>query len=221
MPENTPSILLISLEPSPWPMDLYDELFTTLGTKATVTEVTSSKTALEHLSSPSSPTAVLLTESSIMKAKNRALSTRLVEYTRAGGTVILGCQCSSMSRPSDINRYFNDTWGLPWKSGAYHRTTFQLNPVGNARFREGRYSSLAKFYSMKALHLKGVPVEGRVYVSSDDSTLESAVFAPVPVGNPQESPMVFAQVGNGYLGWVGDVNAEKDSTRVVMAMCNL
>jgi len=221
MPGNTPSVLLLSLEPPPWPCDLYEELYAALRTKADVFEATTSKTALEYLSSPSHLTAVLVTEVSVMKLKHRAVSTKLVEYTRQGGTVILGCLCSSFSRPSDINRFFQDTWGLSWRSGSYHRTTFQLNPMANARFREDRYPSLSKSYSMKALHLKDVPVEAQVYVSNANSTIESLVFAPVPVDNRHESPMILAQFGDGYLGWVGDVNAEKDSTHVVVAMCNL
>lgn len=221
-PDKMSTVLLISLEAPPWPIDLYDEQFAALRTKANVVEPTSSQEALDHLSSSNSHiAAVLVTEPSIMKRKNQAISTKLVEYTLAGGTVILGCLCASNSKPSDTNRFFQDVWGLPWKVGAYYRTTSKLNQMANPRFHQDRYASLPNSYSMKAVHLKGVPSEARVYVPSDESVIESAVFAPEPVPTPWQTPMVFAPFGQGYLGWVGDVNAEEGSGRVVFAMLNL
>ena len=70
---------------------------------------------------------------------------------------------------------------------------------------------------MKAVHLKGVPAEAKVYVPVDDSRVESHVFAPTRVDTLQ-SPAVFARCGKGRIGFVGDVNNEEGSRKLILAM---
>ena len=57
------------------------------------------------------------------------------------------------------------TFGLLWKYGAYHRTTFYLG--------QNRAVRLLKEYSMKANHLKNLPEESRVYVPLGQSQTQS------------------------------------------------
>ena len=45
-------------------------------------------------------------------------------------------------------------------------------------------------------------------------------FAPEP-SNPNETAVAFTQVGEGWLGYVGDVNNEKGSQAVVFSMLEL
>ena len=74
---------------------------------------------------------------------------------------------------------------------------------------------------MKAVQIQGVPPEAAVYITTRDSALESHVFASEPVHNPGQAPIFFAPIGDGFLGYIGDVNAETASTAVILAMCNL
>lgn len=62
-------------------------------------------------------------------------------------------------------------------------------------------------YSMKALQVKGIKPEVAVYQSTEDS--------------PSESAVVQTRMGNGYVGYVGDVNYEGGSSRVILAMLGL
>ena len=78
--------------------------------------------------------------------------------------------------------------------------------------------SLPQDYSQKAVFLKNVPTAAAVYRPSGFSTTESHVFAAAPV-NTAQTPIVFAKVGEGWLGYVGDVNNEAGSQSVVLAMC--
>jgi len=49
---------------------------------------------------------------------------------------------------------------------------------------------------------------------------ESAVWY-AETGFSNEAAVVFANVGSGKLGYVGDVNAEEGSDVVILAMCGL
>ena len=86
--------------------------------------------------------------------------------------------------------------------------------------RQFDQAGLPEKYSQKAVFLKNVAKEAAVYLPSRDSRIESAVFSPEPV-DCEQTPVVLAKVGEGWLGYVGDVNAESESDRVVLAMCGL
>ena len=47
------------------------------------------------------------------------------------------------------------------------------------------------------------------------------MFGPTSVHKLDESPVFLAKVGDGKLGYVGDVNAEEESNLVILAMCGL
>lgn len=70
---------------------------------------------------------------------------------------------------------------------------------------------------MKAVHVKDSAVEAKVYVPLEQSRVESRVFGPDPVDQSQ-SPAVWAKCGEGWLGFIGDVNNEKGSQKLLMAM---
>ena len=132
--------------------------------------------------------------------------------------MLCGLFCSFI-RPSDFDTFIRSTWSLPWKFGDYHRTTFTLNPLRHARLQNK--SELSTSYSMKAVQIQGVPPEAAVYITTPDSMLESNVFASESVHNTGQTPIFFTPIGDGFLGYIGDVNAETGSTAVILAMCNL
>jgi hypothetical protein len=82
-------------------------------------------------------------------------------------------------------------------------------------------SGLAASYSQKTLHTKNVQRSDAVYLPSSESRIESAVFAPLAVGDRTQSPAAFARVGAGKVGYVGDVNNEGDTATAVLRMCGL
>ena len=59
-----------------------------------------------------------------------------------------------------------------------------------------------------------------MYRPSSDSVTQSHVFAPEP-SNPNETAVAFTQVGEGWLGYIGDVNNEKGSQAVIFSMLEL
>lgn len=59
-----------------------------------------------------------------------------------------------------------------------------------------------------------------MYKATEESHVESLVFAPTPVDTSSgEAPAAFARFGQGYVGYIGDVNAEEASSVLTAAMC--
>ena len=139
-----------------------------------------------------------------------------LSYICTGGVLIFMGLFSSFARPPDIKSLFSRL-DLPWESGGYHRSTFKLN-------REMTHvdkSSMAMSYSQKALHLANVTFDDAVYLPTDDSVVESIVFGPRHVGDRTQTPAAFTKVGEGRIGYVGDVNNEDETTPLVLGMCGL
>jgi hypothetical protein len=77
---------------------------------------------------------------------------------------------------------------------------------------------LPNSYSQKAVFLKHVAPTDSLYLPSPESTTQSRVFAPEPVDQDQ-TPVAFTKLDRGWLGYIGDVNNETASQKVVLEMC--
>jgi hypothetical protein len=93
--------------------------------------------------------------------------------------------------------------GLPWKRGSYTRETVKLRDAAAGPQLKGR---LPATYSQKALFVQNVTRSAVWYAQSDSSS---------------EAAVVLAAVGQGKLGYIGDVNGEEETEDVVLAMCGL
>ncbi|PMD60059.1 uncharacterized protein K444DRAFT_528898, partial [Hyaloscypha bicolor E] len=160
---------------------------------------------------------VLVTDPGIVKSRNVAVSQKLANYVRNGGTLVLGGLFSAQIRPNDLGRYMREKWDLPWEAGSYYRTTIFLNRAVVNRPTSGLLSS----YSHKAVFLKHVDPNMAWYVATDRSVIESLVPLPGPGIELLETSTAFARLGNGWIGYVGDVNGEEGTTAVVLEMLGL
>ncbi|KAH9896002.1 hypothetical protein C8Q73DRAFT_690462 [Cubamyces lactineus] len=213
-------ILIISLEKESYTDEMYAQLYRSLRKNANVTEVTHTRSAKRALSSAPRPYAVLVSDAAITDSRHSALLTQLIKYARSGGRVVIGMQFSNHFPLGEVATFFHK-WGLEWDHGSYHRTTFQLNPAGVPAALSA--DALFPTLSMKALHIKNAPCECAVYLPTPTARVESLVFAPAPISGDRvnESPAVFTRIGQGYLGYVGDVNAEQGSLRLTIEMCGV
>lgn len=163
------------------------------------------------------PQAVILTDSSCTKVKYSGLLACLVRYVKEdGGTVLCACHFSSFIRPDDMAPFFAK-FGLNWTVGDYTRSTMALNK-GVCTPRTS--APLSPSYSQKAVFLQGVARDAAMYLPMEDSRVESAVFPPTPV-KAEQTPVAFTKLDKGWLGYIGDVNAEIESDAVVLAICRL
>jgi hypothetical protein len=213
---SKPTILLLSLDHQPFFDTMYSRLIDSMSEKATLKRAKQPTQAVNFLSS-NTPHVIFITDLGLLKAPNSAALEHVVSYVRAGGTAVIGGLFSSFVRPTDMGKWFRVHWGLPWRAGDYHRTTVYLN--SGARRVLPQYC-LHSEYSQKAVFLKNVASDAAWYLPSQSSRTESLVFPPTAVDG-QQTPVAFTAVGEGWLGYVGDVNAEEGSDVAVLAMCGL
>ncbi|KAK3687696.1 hypothetical protein B0T22DRAFT_349821, partial [Podospora appendiculata] len=150
----------------------------------------------------------------------------VLEYVRGGGTAVL-CNNFPGAMSSESTQNFFASAGLPWELGAYHRTTFHLNPDADLVADSALLlSTLPWACNMNAVQLSNV-ADGdawfRPNATSKINTLASRFggIAAEPVTDLKNTGAACAKVGLGKLGYVGDVNSEEDSVRIMLAMLGL
>lgn len=132
-----------------------------------------------------------------------------------GGTVVIGCLFSSFTNMSEFDATFKSL-GLPWVHGSYYRTDHF--PTAAAAQLLGS-AKLPARYNAKALLVKGAAPGHMLYTPGAESVTQSLVFAPTPVADTNEAAVALAPCsGGGWVGYVGDVNGEEETSAVVLAM---
>jgi hypothetical protein len=131
-----------------------------------------------------------------------------VDYTNDGGIVIFGIAFSSFVLPDHLARFFKDKWALNWELSPSHRYMFAINPRtrDNPLFTDERHLGLLDEYSMRVVFLSGPKPEDFIYVAGPDRA---------------QGPAVFVKYGNGFLGWIGDINQEIGTTQLLLTMCGV
>lgn len=210
-----------------------DEFFETIQDKLTLLRAVTVESAIRILTAPIRPASVVVGDS-IHPRDQSALLDALVQYAKKGGTVVLGVQFSSSTRPGDIDAIFS-RFGLPWKSGPWgQRLQFVLHPDEPAvkerkpggsnkkKVRDKRpkeellersVNPLPYTYDMRALRLKNVHPDQAIYLEHG--------FQPEGKDQPLEAPVAFAPVGEGWVGYIGDTNHEGMTELVLRAMIGL
>ncbi|KAL1745724.1 hypothetical protein HDZ31DRAFT_73329 [Schizophyllum fasciatum] len=206
-------ILVVVLEDDGFWHDIHSHLLKALQSKIAVKQVNSKNQVRDLLASPDI-VGVLVVDAGVARRRNISVAKDLAAYAKRGGAVVIGGQFSNHISPPDMKSLMQK-FGLSWTMGDYHRTTHARNP-DNAIVQ--RNPSLPRSYSMKAVHIAGAERSAALYGPTENSKLESLVFAPSKIDNLVEYPVVQARVGDGYLGFIGDVNGETESTAPVMAM---
>lgn len=197
--------------------DIYGLLKTNIKTKYRTQKKRCGKAARSSLTGRK-PMVILSVDAGLLGKRKSYIDFQLelVEYVRTGGTLILACLFSG-NASLDLHDAMLARFGLPWKYGDYHRSTFFRNPAFRDVLGPQLYNSLEESYSMKTLHLKNVPADARVYIPEASSRTQSAVF-PAAAVDLHQCPAAFAKCGRGYVGYIGDVNNEEGSQKLLMAM---
>jgi hypothetical protein len=207
-----PVIFLLSLDDDSLFDKMYSRLIDAVATRATITRATKPAAALNFLSA-NNPKAIFITDPALVDAANSAVLQRVTSYVRGGGTAVIGGSFSGWVQPQEIGNWFSSQWGLTWKFGSYHGDTVYLNPLA----QRVPHMGLPAAYSQKAIFLKDVGSNASWYLTpkyTDEESGEQLV-------DTQETPVAFTLLGSGWLGYVGDVNAEEGSDAVILAMFGL
>ncbi|KAJ8131936.1 hypothetical protein O1611_g1685 [Lasiodiplodia mahajangana] len=193
-----PRVLCLCLEYDGIFNGLYASLISRITAKAKMDRATTEKAALDMLTQTPPPSVIFITDGGVTKIMK--VWERVIDCLRGGSTVVLAACFSSLVNEGQFNRCFAKI-GLPWKRGEYHRTNVSLRPgVVDDRLK----TQLLPTYSQKALYVQGVARSDVWYAGERD-----------------EVAVAFTKVGNGMLGYVGDVNGEDGSEAVVLAMLGL
>ena len=193
-----PHVLCLCLEYESMFNQLYANLISKITAKATMDRATTQKAALDMLAQTPLPSVIFVTDGGV--ANLTKVWERVIDCLRQGSTVVLAASFSSFVNEGQFNRCFAKI-GLPWKRGDYYRTDVSLRPgaVNDCLKRQ-----LLLNYSQKALYVEGVARSDVWYAGEED-----------------EVAVAFTKVGDGMLGYVGDVNGEDGSEMVVLAMLGL
>jgi hypothetical protein len=211
-----PRILLISLDHQPYFDEMYASLINSLLGKATIQRAKTSGPVMRTLSE-NPPDAALLTDPALTTRKNSKVWDAVLDYVRNSGTAVCMGNFTSFVKPLAIKPFFQKA-GLSWERGEYHRTTVSL---AEDHVPPESLENLPQEYSQKALFLANVDDGATWYRQTENSRIESFGSASERVSNVDEVPVAFAKVGQGRLGYVGDVNGEDGSHAVVLAMCGI
>ncbi|KAI0357173.1 hypothetical protein OH77DRAFT_1476655 [Trametes cingulata] len=219
-PERPNVLLLYLLQNNPLGATELEPLINGIRANANLLEARDSSTALRYLnpSAAAPPSAVLVADATITEPTQAALVDALVEYARAGGRVVFGVRFGSHFPYFEVAPLFR-RFGMLWDRGRLYRSTFALNPNGIPEPLSA--DPLCPAYTMRAQLITDVPPEAAVYVttSAPAENYPGAIERnDMPV---KEVPAAFAPIAQGYIGYVGDVNGEQGSTRLLLEMCGV
>ncbi|PQE14199.1 triacylglycerol lipase protein [Rutstroemia sp. NJR-2017a BVV2] len=214
---DRPEILLLSLVCQPFFDESYSALIDKLHESAKLKRVKAADAAIRYLEG-NNPRVVLVTDEGLTEPENKAVLEKLVSYVRNGGLAIVGLHFPNFTTMDAFDDFFG-AFDLPWKRGDYHRTDFEFHP--SCVLPAGATSSsFPAPYSMKVLHVRNARPHEKIFIPVHDAQTQSLVFTPASVDQAQAA-VVGATVGNGYLAYIGDVNSQDGSDRVMASLCGL
>jgi hypothetical protein len=213
-----PEILFLSLAFQSYLDEAYSSLIDDLDKHACLKRAKAAAGAIRYLEA-NNPKAILVTDEGLTKAKNRSVLDKVVPYLWNGGLVIIGLHFPHFTTRDVFDKFFGSAFGLSWLRGDYHRTDFQFNPSSTLPANVASASLPAPF-SMKVLHVTNARPEEKIFVPVPEATTQSHVFPPSHVDQAQAA-IVGAKVGDGYVAYVGDVNGEEGSNKVILSLCGL
>jgi hypothetical protein len=214
---SKPTILLISLGKPHIFDDEYHDLLSALRAHTSSSEVTESKDVSSALSTLK-PAGVLITNPNFARVQHSVLHDEIVSYAMSGGTVVYCGLFPGIIGPALLEKHFQTVWGLPWKVGTFNRTRFFLAPQRPGLLKHK--ADMPDELECKAVRIKGADPKDFVYSTTPDSRVEELGKAE-SAHKPDEAAVVFTIVGDGHLGYIGDVGAENETTDIVLAMIGL
>lgn len=189
----------------------YAPLLATVKSKTEYSKVEDTESAITVLSRRPPPSAILIPDEGMTGRDSLAEWDAVLKYIRIGGTAIVFGGFPSFAQFDDIKAFFARA-GLPWDIGSYTRATLVINKSVVVRHGADADTLPATCYQ-KALFLKNVAPEHMWYRVAD----EEEPFMP----SRGEAAVVLGNVGDGKLGFVGDVDGEAETQKIIAAMCGL
>lgn len=210
-------VTMISLRHKSFFDETYGPLLQELSSKSNIQRVKKAESAIRILAEEPAPSAILITDEALTVDRYSHVWDAVLQYVRQGGVAVIIGHFPCFVKPLSIAPFFAKA-GLPWAQGSYHRTTLVLN---RNVVSDAMTAKIPENYSQKAVFLQNVDFADTWYRTDENSVTESLVFPGESAHRPGETPVAFTSIGEGKLGYIGDVNGEEGSNDVVLAMCGL
>ena len=213
-----PHVAILCLEQYQLFSAVYGPHLHILATRLQISEATTLAQARRYLSSTVRPQAIIVADAFTTNPAYRDILFQLVDYAWAGGTVIYAGLVGCFTRPIDLDAAFQHVWGVPWRSSNFYQQTFSLNPSAKCISTDPKHVSHA--YTMRARFVSKVELEDALYL--EPLNVRRVELETGEQGQPTyETPAAFAPIGYGYLGFVGEVDGEEGTIKLLLAMCLL
>jgi hypothetical protein len=188
---------------------MFGNLMNSISSQVTIETAKTADEVVQKLSAR--PSAVFISDEALTTDEYKSTWEVVVTYIRGGGTAVIGGTFATFAQWPAMRPFFARA-GLSWESGSYTRTTNVLNTKAVS---EDLVKHLPKDFDQKALFLKNVGSTAAWYAPCSD------VEAPRKFKKVKETSVAFARVGEGNLGYVGDVNMEAATYPIIRAMLGL
>ena len=159
---------------------------------------------------------VLVGDTHVLQPENAYLLSKLVEYSKNGGTLVFGWQFSKGVSTVQFRPLFRDNWGLNWEMEGNFECGVKRN-FHNPLFKdkEPEELTLPKKTRIEGIHVKGIAKEMAVYFALTQKKLWN------PDKNIFMSAVVFAEVEKGRLGYIGSANLDGEGRDIIYTMFGL
>jgi hypothetical protein len=218
MSSQSSEVFLLSLAFQSFFDSQYAALVDKLHKVTRIKRATKADAAIRYLEA-NDPKVIIITDEGLTGPQHKEVHQKVLSYIQNGGLVIVGLHFTVFTTQEAFDYFFNEGFNLPWRRGDYHRTTFQFNRTCTLPASVAKYS-IPPPYSMKVLHVKDARPDEKVFLPLSGAMTESNVFPAAHVDEAQAA-VAATKIGAGFLFYVGDVNGEEESDKLILALCGL
>ncbi len=154
---------------------------------------------------------VLVLDTEVLYPHNAYLLTKLVEYSKGGGTLVFGWQFCKLVTLTQFRPLFRDNWGLDWDMVGIHLDTMKVKSNSENLLVKDRKAKLSKSATIKGIQVKGIDESTAVYSPTKKQlwSTEQNIFI---------ASILFAPVEKGYLGYLGAPTLDDEVRSALYAM---
>lgn len=152
----------------------------------------------------------------ILYPENTYLLSKVVEYSKNGGTVVFGWYFCQMVSITEFRPLFREKWGLNWDITQSAECSVKRN-FQNVLFKNKRSEDLKlpKKTRIEGIHIKGITKEMAIYFALTKKSLWN------PDKDIYTAATVFTEVEKGRLGLIGSASVDGDCRDIIYTMFGL
>ncbi|KAM0723627.1 hypothetical protein Q7P37_000615 [Cladosporium fusiforme] len=212
---SRPHIALIALEePEIFDTNMLAGFLRQLESKAQLEKVREQWPARQAFMRHPPSTAIICPDGWLAQEKRMTLVQPALKYVRDGGILIFTGLFAEFSEPTDVNKLFS-RFELPWELGDYTRFESILNPA-MANFDT---LHLPRAFSSDVIPLNNVANEDAVYLPAEMSRWGARLDSTTSPSDSTTASSALVKLGQGKIGYIGDVFFEEETAPLILAMC--